>query len=243
MRVCIAHGREDVPIELIYLLLGIGIDAESLPFVPELVRKIRTDTPDETIVVLTRVRRQDLAIIEAMDGHCGYVMATEVSDKDRVGLLAVGVKHVFDYPQELRQFAVIFKERSERQRLLMTRAMSEVFRCGPVHFLPADRMLIQASGNGLKLTAGETRLLVLLVLNANRVLSRSAIHKGLGRGPIGVDSRAVDVVASSIRRKLSKIETPTDLVSVRAEGYRLDGSWVRASPEAYTLKVTDAQLE
>ena len=88
----------------------------------------------------------------------------------------------------------------------------------------AEGRSLETGGRRIGLGEAEYRAFRLLALNLNTVVPRPAL-----RSPTGADcgqaSRAVDVLVSSLRRKLAGLdpELPGALRSVRSQGYILVG--------------------
>lgn len=78
------------------------------------------------------------------------------------------------------------------------------------------------AGNAFELTASEFNLLMLLVREKDRVVSKDELSEvGLGR-PREAYDRSVDVHISNIRQKLSQVAGDTlSIETVRSIGYRI----------------------
>jgi DNA-binding response OmpR family regulator len=87
---------------------------------------------------------------------------------------------------------------------------------------PASRRFTVASGDGGRLTPGETALLVALASRPGTVLGRQQLLDVVARRPDEVYERVVDVHVANLRRKLSDDPgEPWLIETVPAAGYRL----------------------
>ncbi len=73
------------------------------------------------------------------------------------------------------------------------------------------------------LTALEFRLLWFLAESEGRLLTRAQILEHVWNDTSGVPTRVVDVHVAALRKKLTEVEAPVEIASVRGIGYRLDG--------------------
>ncbi|VFS52835.1 Transcriptional regulatory protein CreB [Budvicia aquatica] len=122
------------------------------------------------------------------------------------------------YPRELvaRLRAVLrrFEEHVEPQD-------SMIIALGDLR-LDASQRISEWKGEAFELTASEFNLLMLLMKERNRVVSKDELSlQGLGR-PREAYDRSVDVHISNIRQKLSQIAGDTlSIETVRSIGYRI----------------------
>ncbi len=83
------------------------------------------------------------------------------------------------------------------------------------------RTLSWGEGTQIALTSREFDLLVCLVESGNRVIGRDTIASMICGRPLNILDRSVDVMVSSLRCKLRKVNPREILIkSVRGEGYR-----------------------
>lgn len=86
-----------------------------------------------------------------------------------------------------------------------------------------SRRLLNASGQAVELTRTEFELLVYLLRNAGKALTRDQILTSVWGSDVVVDGHTVDNFVSSLRRKLEWTpDSRFELRSVRGVGYRLD---------------------
>lgn len=165
------------------------------------------------IDVLSKVRKQSRLPI---------IMLTAKGDNiDRVIGLEMGADDYVPkpcYPRELvaRLRAVLrrFEEHVEPQD-------SMIITLGDLR-LDASQRTSEWKGEAFELTASEFNLLMLLMKERNRVVSKDELSlQGLGR-PREAYDRSVDVHISNIRQKLSQIAGDTlSIETVRSIGYRI----------------------
>lgn len=165
------------------------------------------------IDVLSKVRKQSRLPI---------IMLTAKGDNiDRVIELEMGADDYVPkpcYPRELvaRLRAVLrrFEEHVEPQD-------SMIIALGDLR-LDASQRISEWKGEAFELTASEFNLLMLLMKERNRVVSKDELSlQGLGR-PREAYDRSVDVHISNIRQKLSQIAGDTlSIETVRSIGYRI----------------------
>jgi DNA-binding response OmpR family regulator len=94
-------------------------------------------------------------------------------------------------------------------------------------FDPVRRTVQLSSGEEETLTVTEARLLLALLTNAQRSLSRDAIFEHMGRQYSPLD-RTVDVLVGRLRRKIGDDEkSPRLVVTIRSVGYMLDAEVLR----------------
>jgi DNA-binding response OmpR family regulator len=125
-------------------------------------------------------------------------------------------------------------------RELLARVRSVVRRCGPQpaalqepgetfafpgwSFDTARRIIVKAGTRPVKLTAGEVRLLTILITYPNRILTRDRLLDLLhpNKSDIPFD-RSIDVTITRLRRKIERdARRPTFIKTARGDGYVFD---------------------
>ncbi|MBN1204254.1 MAG: response regulator transcription factor [Myxococcaceae bacterium] len=87
----------------------------------------------------------------------------------------------------------------------------------------ASRRLLEASGEAVELTRTEFDLLVYLLRNAGKALTRDQILSSVWGEDVVVDGHTVDNFVSNLRKKLEWTSASRfELRSVRGVGYRMD---------------------
>ncbi len=88
--------------------------------------------------------------------------------------------------------------------------------------LDRDFHTLAYDGASSTLTALEFRLLWFLAEAEGRLLTRAQILEQVWNDTSGLPTRVVDVHVAALRKKLTEIEAPIEIASVRGIGYRLD---------------------
>ena len=140
---------------------------------------------------------------------------------DRVVGMEIGADDYVSKPFDLRE--LLARVRSVMRR--MRPATAEAVRGQWIEFdgmrLNADaRQLLDASGCEVPLTTGEYELLVALLEQPHRVLTRDALMQRLHGRDSGPFDRAIDVQVSRLRQKIEPDPANPSLIrSVRGVGY------------------------
>ena len=77
-------------------------------------------------------------------------------------------------------------------------------------------------GESVRLTPTEGLIMKLLMLNANQTVSKKKMISALWQGNNFIDENALNVNLSRLRGKLSTLEGPLQITTVRGQGYRLE---------------------
>lgn len=88
--------------------------------------------------------------------------------------------------------------------------------------LDRDFHTLANNSNSITLTALEFRLLWFLGEAEGRLLTRAQILEHVWNDTSGVPTRVVDVHVAALRKKLTEVDAPLEIASVRGIGYRLD---------------------
>jgi DNA-binding response OmpR family regulator len=110
-------------------------------------------------------------------------------------------------------------ELGARLRSLVRRShgqMQDVLQCGAVLLEPAARR-VSLNGESVALSTREFDLLHVLMLNADRVMSREQLEQQLYSWGYEVESNAIEVHIHHLRRKLH----PDVIQTVRGVGYTM----------------------
>ena len=101
---------------------------------------------------------------------------------------------------------------------------SSLYWIGALLFHPKEFCLQGPDGNMIRLTRGDTALLVALCREADGVVSRQTLAKACGSLVDVSQSRTIDVRMSRLRRTLQELEPESNLLEAcRGFGYRLHG--------------------
>jgi len=129
---------------------------------------------------------------------------------DRIRGLDLGADDYVVKPVDLHELGA-------RLRSLVRRShgqMQDALRCGAVLLEPAARR-VSLNGEAVTLSTREFDLLHVLMLNADRVMSREQLEQQLYSWGYEVDSNAIEVHIHHLRRKLQ----PDLIQTVRGIGY------------------------
>ncbi len=139
------------------------------------------------------------------------------SDVDRIHGLELGADDYLPKPFNARELAA--RIRAILRRSVRQDASQPKITVGDVE-LDAARRSVVRSGTNVYLTAVEFNLLLVLLRNAGRVVTRDELSKEvLGRLPSAFD-RSIDVHVSKVRRKLSSDIGLSDAIkTLRGVGY------------------------
>lgn len=131
---------------------------------------------------------------------------------DRIRGLDLGADDYVIKPVDLHELGA-------RLRSLVRRShgqMQEVLQCGAVLLEPAARR-VSLNGESVALSTREFDLLHVLMLNADRVMSREQLEQQLYSWGYEVESNAIEVHIHHLRRKLH----PDVIQTVRGVGYTM----------------------
>jgi two-component system alkaline phosphatase synthesis response regulator PhoP len=189
------------------------------------LRMIRHDRPDLVVLDLmlpdrdgkdvTRVVRSDSAL-----AALPIIMLTaRVEDYDKIVGLEIGADDYVTKPFNPHELVA-------RIRAVLRRAQAEpsrphIHQVGDL-LVDVDAHEVRVGDQVVHLTPTEFSLLLVLVQNAGRALTRlELVERGLGYSYEGLD-RTVDSHIKNLRRKLAEAGSPVDLVeTVFGVGYRL----------------------
>jgi DNA-binding response OmpR family regulator len=151
------------------------------------------------------------------------VISSRREPMDRVKGLQLGADDYLPKPIEPHELLLRLKRSLKRKAGHSLETSMIVDKDNGVILDLLERALYKKSELVAALTNKEFRVLKLLLANKDNVVSRELIStKVLGRRVVG-QSRSVDMLVSSVRRKLVKCNTRLTLRSIRGEGYALSG--------------------
>ncbi|WP_084597500.1 response regulator transcription factor [Acetobacter cibinongensis] len=185
----------------------------------------------------------DLALLDIMlpdeDGYalCQHlrqtseariIMVSALSDiHDRISGLDLGADDYVAKPFDLEELAariraVLRRPQSERVAPAASAAVQH-YRFDNWVFEPSKRALYGKTGIRVALTGSETDLLLALCQNAHHVFNRTELLSLIRGDEKNVDSRAIDLLVSRLRRKLSHEGRQLELIrTIRGGGYVFD---------------------
>ena len=151
--------------------------------------------PETHIVFLTAFDRFDYAVGAMRAGGTDYLVKPFAMD-----LLTAKVQ------------AVLRRVNAVQEKSL------EKFGC-ELNLLTND---LDFQGESVRLTPTEGLIMKLLMMNANQTVSKKKLISALWQGNNFIDENALNVNLSRLRGKLSTLEGPLQITTVRGQGYRLE---------------------
>ena len=141
---------------------------------------------------------------------------------DRVVGLELGADDYVTKPFDLRELLARVRSVLRRSLAAVVSAPLGVFEFNGWRLDPGARALADANGAAVALTTGEFELLLALVQQPMRVLSRDQLMNVMHGRDSGPFDRAIDVQIGRLRRKIEVDPASPELIkSVRGAGYML----------------------
>jgi DNA-binding response OmpR family regulator len=210
------------------VLADFGFAAECFRTGNELLRRLRTQTPDLCIVDLGLPDMDGLDLVRQLRSqyHCGVLILTGRGyTADRVMGLELGADDYIVKPFEPRELIARIRSvlrRCERNGDGPTPAARSVAEFGGWRFLAATNALIAPNGDEYSLSTAEAQLLRVFLESPNRILTREQL---LGERDISPFDRSIDVRISRLRRKLEADPgNPKTIKTVYGAGYLFSAS-------------------
>ncbi|MET3575955.1 response regulator transcription factor [Bhargavaea ullalensis] len=155
------------------------------------------------------------------------IMLTAKSDElEKVLGLELGADDYMTKPFSPREVVARVKavlRRSGRQQALPDAEQEIILTAGGLTVYP-DRFEAYKSGRELEFTPKEFELLVHLITNRNRVLSRDQLLSAVWNYDFAGDTRIVDVHISHLRDKIEEnTKKPAFIKTIRGTGYKFEG--------------------
>lgn len=188
------------------------------------LRKVHTEKPDLIILDLMLPELDGLEVCKKLrqDGIATPIlMLTAKSDEfDKILGLELGADDYLTKPFSPREVLARVKAILRRTLMLETAPEEEErLRVGELEIIPGNHEAFY-QGEELNLTPKEFELLVYLVRNKGRVLTREQLLNTVWDYDFVGDTRIVDVHISHLREKINK----TYIKTVRGLGYKFDGA-------------------
>ena len=139
--------------------------------------------------------------------------------EDRIGGLDAGAVDYLTKPFSLSELAA----RIRAQLRAASQAPSTSLSAGDIDVNLITRE-VRRDGELVRLSTTEFELLVYLLRNRGRVLSREQILRAVWGYDYDPGTNVVDVYVGYLRRKLGRGEAKVPIVTVRSVGYRFDAS-------------------
>jgi len=217
MRVLLAEDDRDLAGQLASLLTEAGYAVDIAPDGEEAQFLGETEPYDAVILDLGLPEIDGLSVLKRWrrDGHRMPVLILTARDSwsEKVDGLDAGADDYVTKPFELEEVLA-------RLRALIRRAAGHVtaeLECGPVR-LDTRNGRVQVSGEPVRLTAQEFKLLSYLMHHQGEVVSRTELTEHLYDQDFDRDSNTIEVFVNRVRKKLG-----VELIhTVRGMGYRLE---------------------
>ena len=155
-----------------------------------------------------RSRRQSMPVI--------VVSARELLE-ERIRLLDLGADDYLVKPFAMDLLTAKVQAVLRRVNAVQEKSL-EKFGC-ELNLLTND---LDFQGESVRLTPTEGLIMKLLMLNANQTVSKKKLISALWQGNNFIDENALNVNLSRLRGKLSTLEGPLQITTVRGQGYRLE---------------------
>ena len=163
------------------------------------------------VEVCRRVRQANLAM--------PVLMLTARDDvRERIGALDSGADDYLTKPFSLEE--LLARVRARLRRTALADGQGDELVLADLIVRPASRD-VSRGGEPIHLTAKEFDLLVLLLRQAQQVISRDTIFAALWGDQVVGDDNLLDVYVRHLRRKLERSGAPTLIQTVRGVGFML----------------------
>jgi len=181
----------------------------------------RTDAFDALVLDVMMPGRSGLDALRDLrrESALPVLMLTALGeDIDRILGLELGADDYIPKPCNPRELAARLRAVLRRARGEGGEALTDL-RNGPIWLRAASRS-VTVDGKAVALTATEFDLLVLLLREAGRVVSKERISQSVLGRPLGPFDRSIDVHVSNLRRKLGDAsDGASPITTIHRSGY------------------------
>lgn len=216
-------------------LKRLGYQVSTAVTLPEVMATQQTTPVDLTLLDLMLPQEDGQTICRHLRqfSDTRIIMLSALNDlRDRISGLDLGADDYISKPFDLEELAA-------RIRAVLRRTTSPLplppadqtlqYRFDNWLFEPAKRALYGQTGIRIALTGSETDLLLIFCQNAQRVFPREELLARMHGEEKNVDSRAIDLLISRLRRKLSRQGRQLELIrTIRGDGYIFDPDTLRS---------------
>lgn len=194
------------------------------------IEAARKERPDLVIldIMLPKIDGLEVCRILRRESNIPIIMLTARSEEiDKVVGLEIGADDYMTKPFSVKELmarvkALLRRAEMAQQRSAATVAQAPVIREGELA-VDVDRHDVSLSGAAIELTPKEFDLLVFLMKNKNRVMSRDYLLEKVWGYDFAGDTRTVDVHIRWLRQKIEKDPAdPKRLITVRGVGYKFE---------------------
>lgn len=221
VRILVVEDDESLRLALADNLGSEGYHVESVGLGREALERLRTSVFDLVVLDLMLPDTDGYAICRKIreGGPMPPVLmlTARTLEEDLVRGFAAGADDYLGKPYRLRELLARTKALLRRSAA----APDEPIRFAGFRLDPAARELQDSAGSPVELTRTEFDLLLCLLRERGRALSRDEILDRVWGVDVNVDHRTVDNFVLSLRKKLAGRGQPVSIATVRGVGYRL----------------------
>jgi two-component system response regulator CpxR len=222
-RILIADDDEELAQLLRDFLTREGFDVEIAHSADSALAAARAQPFDALVLDVMMPGRSGLDALRELrrESPLPVLMLTALGeDIDRILGLELGADDYIPKPCNPRELAARLRAVLRRVRGEGSDALTDL-RNGPIWLRAASRS-VSVDGHPLTLTATEFDLLVLLLREAGRVVSKERISQSVLGRPLGPFDRSIDVHVSNLRRKLGDAaDGDSPITTIHRSGYLL----------------------
>ena len=222
-RILIADDDEELAQLLRDFLTREGFDVEIAHNADDALAAARAQPFDALVLDVMMPGRSGLDALRELrrESPLPVLMLTALGeDIDRILGLELGADDYIPKPCNPRELAARLRAVLRRVRGEGNDALTDL-RNGPIWLRAASRS-VSVDGHALTLTATEFDLLVLLLREAGRVVSKERISQSVLGRPLGPFDRSIDVHVSNLRRKLGDApDGDSPITTIHRSGYLL----------------------
>jgi two-component system, OmpR family, response regulator len=232
LKVFVVDDDTEIRALLVSYLSSQGMAVTEVGSEAELLSQMRVTAADVILLDVNLGTEDGFSIARRLreNWHGGLIMLTGRGDTiDRVVGLEIGADDYVSKPFDLRELLArirsvgrrsVKEEKSQHSEPPKCVANRKQFRFERFSLTVEARELRDDEGQVIALTSGEFNLLVALVENQGRVLSRDALLQLTHRREAAPFDRTIDVQIGRLRKKLGDDSSlPKIIKSVRGEGY------------------------
>lgn len=220
----IVEDDESIRMLLEVALRGAGCDPRGFGDAAEALEEMRSQRPDACVLDIMMDGMDGITMLKTMRQSPGLkdipvlMLTAKNTETDKVVGLDSGADDYMTKPFGVLEFCA-------RVRALLRRGKgrndsSPVLIAGPLRLQSASRE-VSMEGNPLQLTFKEFELLMAMMLNSGKALTREELLQDIWGYDFVGETRTLDMHVGTLRHKLGDdAENPTYIKTVRGIGYR-----------------------
>lgn len=232
-RILVVDDERPILTLLEYNLKQAGYEVITAGDGEEGLQKAETESPDLLVLDLMLPKMDGMDVCRTLRQKgvdTPIIMLTAKSDElEKILGLELGADDYMTKPFSPREVVARIKavlRRSEQRAAVQENAGEEaepVFESGTLKVYP-ERFEAYKDGVALEFTPKEFELLVHLISNRNRVMSRDQLLSAVWNYDFAGDTRIVDVHISHLRDKIEEnTRRPVFIKTIRGTGYKFEG--------------------